>query len=155
MEKEQIERMIDEALLSLPKWEDCYEALPVGCGQDDVRRFVAPMNRDWPQAYREVLSGRKVTHWIWYIFPQMRGLGHSSNSTYYGIGSRDEAKCFADSPFLWQRLLKITEAAYNSERTPYEIFGGDAIKFRSCMLLFASIDRDPIFNKVLVKNRWK
>lgn len=67
----------------------------------------------------------------------------------------DETLRFAVSPFLWQRLIKITEAVYASERTPYELFGADAIKLRSCMLLFASIGRDPVFNKVLVMNRWK
>lgn len=106
-------------------------------------------------ALNEVKSGRKKTHWIWFIFPQMVGLGFSEMSRFYGIRGREEASAYIAHPILRDRLVEITEAAYNNERTVYEIFGNDAIKVRSCMLLFASVSDIPIFRKMIAKYNWK
>ena len=100
-------------------------------------------------------AGKKETHWIWYIFPQMRGLGKSERSKFYAIQDRDEAIAYINNPVLRDRLVEITEAVYNSEKTVYEIFGNDAIKVRSCMFLFASVCDIPIFKKMIQKYSWR
>ena len=89
------------------------------------------------------------------IFPQMRGLGTSEKSKYYGIQNRDEAEEYINYPILRDRLVEITEAVYNSDKSVYEIFGNDAIKVRSCMLLFASVSDIPIFKQMINKYSWK
>lgn len=106
-------------------------------------------------ALKEIKAGHKRTHWIWYVFPQMKGLGHSYLSEFYGINGREEAKAYIEYPLLKERLIEATEAVLNNEKTPYEIFGNDVIKFRSCMLLFASISDEPTFKKVITKYGWK
>lgn len=106
-------------------------------------------------ALAEIKSGKKKTHWIWYVFPQMKGLGHSKLSDFYGIYGREEAYAYMEDPVLSQRLIEATEAVFNNDKTAYEIFGSDLIKFRSCMLLFASVSDEPIFKKVVTKNGWK
>ena len=112
-------------------------------------RFIEAQNRfdTYQTALKEVKAGKKETHWIWYIFPQMRGLGKSERSKFYAIQDRDEAIAYINNPVLRDRLVEITEAVYNSEKTVYEIFGNDAIKVRSCMFLFASVCDIPIFKK--------
>ena len=75
-------------------------------------------------------------------------------SKYYGL-SRDEAIKYINHPLLRDRLVEITEAVYNNEKSVYEIFGNDAVKVRSCMLLFASVSDIPIFKKMLEKYGWK
>ena len=85
----------------------------------------------------------------------MRGLGTSEMSKYYGINGRDEASQYINHPVLRDRLVEITEAVYNNENSVYEIFGNDAIKVRSCMLLFASVCDIPIFKKMIYKYGWK
>jgi uncharacterized protein (DUF1810 family) len=92
---------------------------------------------------------------MWYIFPQLFGLGKSEKSKYYGIQDREEAKAYINHPILRDRLVEITEAVYNNENSVYEIFGNDAIKVRSCMLLFASVCDIPIFKKMVNKYSWK
>lgn len=109
----------------------------------------------YQKALREVKEGRKRGHWIWFIFPQMFGLGTSELARYYGIYGRDEAKEYIKHPILRERLVEITEAVYNNENTVYEIFGNDAIKVRSCMLLFASVCDIPIFKQMIYKYGWK
>lgn len=106
-------------------------------------------------ALEEVKAGKKKTHWMWYIFPQLFGLGKSEKSKYYGIQNREEAKAYINHSILGNRLVEITDAVYNSEKSVYEIFGNDAIKVRSCMLLFASVCDIPIFKKMIHKYNWK
>lgn len=106
-------------------------------------------------ALEEIKNGRKKTHWIWYIFPQMKGLGKSEISEFYGIKNREEAKEYMEHPILGGRLIEATEAVLNSPKSAYEIFGYDVIKFRSCMLLFSTISENPVFKKVLEKYGWK
>lgn len=106
-------------------------------------------------ALKEIKAGHKRTHWIWYVFPQMKGLGHSYLSEFYGINGREEAKAYIEHPILRERLIEATQAVLdNKEKSAYEIFGNDVIKFRSSMLLFASVAEMPIFKQVLVKYGW-
>ena len=106
-------------------------------------------------ALREIKEGRKRTHWIWYVFPQMKGLGRSQLSQFYGINGREEAYAYMDHPVLSQRLIEATEAVLNNEKSAYEIFGNDTVKFKSCMRLFASVSDHPVFKKVIQKYSWK
>ena len=119
-------------------------------------RFIEAQDKHntYQTALEEVKSGKKKTHWIWFIFPQRIGLGTSHNSRYYAL-SREEAIDYIEHPILRDRLVEITEAVYNNENTVYEIFGNDAIKVRSCMLLFASVCDIPIFKKMVNKYSWK
>lgn len=118
-------------------------------------RFLEAQNKHniYQTALEEIKSGKKKTHWIWFIFPQLGRYGTSPNSQYYGL-SRSEAKEYIKHPILRERLEEVTEAVYNSDKTVYEIFGNDAIKVRSCMLLFASVCDIPIFEKMIRKYSW-
>ena len=121
-----------------------------------VSRYVVPHKQTYDQALQEVKNGKKKTHWMWWIFPQMKGLGKSERSRFYGILNRKQAKLFLEHPILGKNLCEITQAVLDSDKNPYEIFGADVIKFRSCMLLFASLDGAPaVFKRVLNRNRWK
>ena len=106
------------------------------------------------QALQEVKAGHKRGHWIWYVFPQMKGLGKSEISEFYGINGREEAKAYIEHPILRERLVEICEAVLNSETSVYDIFGSDAIKVRSCILLFASVSDIPVFKQIKSKYRW-
>lgn len=121
-----------------------------------VSRYVVPHKQTYDQALQEVKNGKKKTHWMWWIFPQMKGLGKSERSRFYGILNRKQAKLFLEHPILGKNLCEITQAVLDSDKNPYEIFGADVIKFRSCMLLFASLEGAPaVFKRVLNRNRWK
>lgn len=121
-----------------------------------VSRYVVPHKQTYAQALQEVKNGKKKTHWMWWIFPQMKGLGKSERSRFYGILNRKQAKLFLEHPILGKNLCEITQAVLDSDKSPYEIFGADVIKFRSCMLLFASLEGSPaVFKRVLNRNRWK
>ena len=121
-----------------------------------VDRFIEAQNKynTYQKALEEVKNGKKKSHWIWFIFPQMIGLGKSELSDYYGINGREEAYQYINNPILRDRLIEITEAVYNNEKTVYEIFDHDAIKVRSCMQLFASVSDIPIFKQMLKKYCW-
>ena len=109
----------------------------------------------YAEALQEVKAGHKRGHWIWYVFPQMKGLGKSEISEFYGINGREEAKAYIEHPILRERLVEICEAVLNSETSVYDIFGSDTIKVRSCILLFASVCDIPVFKQVLRKYGWK
>lgn len=122
--------------------------------ENDIMRFIDAQDSSWSGydvALGEIRSGRKSSHWIWYIFPQLRGLGHSRNSHYYGIADRQEALDYLNHPVLGCRLREITEALLaHSGRSARSILGGiDALKVRSCMTLFDSIAPNDIFDTVL------
>ena len=108
-------------------------------------------NVELNEALEEVRNGNKEGHWIWYIFPQMAGLGHSHNSNYYGIKSLLEAKAYLEEETLRKRLYEITNALYNQDCSdPESIFGGiDAMKVCSCMTLFDYLSPNDIFGEVL------
>lgn len=108
----------------------------------------------YAEALQEVKNGHKRGHWIWYVFPQMKGLGKSEISKFYGIDDREEAKAYIQHPILRERLVKICEVVLNSEKSVYDIFGSDTIKVRSCVLLFASVCDIPVFKHIKSKYRW-
>ena len=117
-----------------------------------LERFVVAQERMYPRALEEVKNGRKVTHWIWYIFPQLKGLGHSNKSIYYGLDGIEEARAYLAHPVLGARLREITTAVLQSDKSADEIFGGiDTIKLRSCMTLFNEVAEDDLFGRVLLK----
>lgn len=118
-----------------------------------IDRFLEPQKTAYAIALEEVRNARKVSHWMWYIFPQLRGLGQSNVAWYYGIENLDEAKVYLEHPVLGQRLREITQTALElSETDPMKVFGWpDHMKFRSCMTLFAQISEDDLFAKALDK----
>lgn len=121
---------------------------------DNITRFILAQKDTYEIALSEIKQGRKKSHWIWWIFPQMKGLGYSGRSQYYGISDRNEAFAYINNELLKNRLIEVTIEVYNSKYSPYEIFGNDTIKFVSCMKLFASVSDNPIFKKVLNKYCW-
>ena len=100
----------------------------------DLGRFLHAQEDDYERALSEIASGRKRSHWMWYIFPQLDGLAFSSTSKHYSIKGLDEARAYLDHPILGPRLLECAEAAVRVEgRTATEIFGSpDDLKLRSC-----------------------
>jgi uncharacterized protein (DUF1810 family) len=120
----------------------------------DLSRFVSAQAGDYDRALAEIRSGRKKSHWIWYIFPQVEGLGFSSMSRRYSIKSVDEARAYLDHPLLGPRLVECAEAAMGVEgRSAYQIFGSpDDMKLKSCATLFASVSPpDSVFARLLDK----
>ena len=120
----------------------------------DLERFISAQENSYKTALSEISNGEKVSHWIWYIFSQLKGLGRSYNSEYYGIKNVDEAKSYLSHPILSARLLEITEALLNlNENNPLKVMGSpDDLKLKSCMTLFAYISEDgSIFHQVLEK----
>ena len=116
-----------------------------------MERFIEAQERHYQLALTEVQAGKKQSHWIWYIFPQMRGLGRSYFAHMYGIRDREEAEEYLNHEVLGKRLREITAALLaHEERTAEEIFGDlDAMKVRSCMTLFDIISPEDIFSEVL------
>ena len=120
----------------------------------DLSRFVPAQEADYAQALSEIKSGRKRTHWMWYVFPQIDGLAFSATSKLYAIKSVEEARAYLDHPVLGPRLLECAEAALHIEGTSAaEIFGSpDDLKLKSCATLFASITpRGSVFDRLLEK----
>lgn len=128
---------------------------PVSAGDPyDLRRFVDAQEKVYDRALAEIKSGFKRSHWMWYVFPQIAGLGFSSTSQHYAIKSLDEAKAYLAHPTLGRRLVECAEAALAVEgRTAYEIFGPpDNLKLRSCATLFACVSpAGSPFEKLLDK----
>lgn len=116
-----------------------------------IERFVDAHKQYYATALQEIRNGRKSSHWIWYIFPQFRGFGHSYRSTFYGIESIAEAKAFLEHPLLGQNLQEITEALLAlREQDIHNVMGKiDAMKLRSSMTLFDIVSPDDIFGQVL------
>ncbi len=107
----------------------------------NLQRFVDAQQRSYPQALQELRDGHKRSHWIWYILPQLEGLGHSAMAREYGIGGRDEARAYLDHPLLGARLRECCEALLAVQgRTARQILGSpDDLKLRSCATLFAQV----------------
>lgn len=121
---------------------------------NDLKRFLDAQDKDYPIALAEIRAGRKRSHWMWYIFPQLAGLGYSSTSKFYGVKGFSEAEEYLRHPILGKRLIEISEAVLAIEdRTAHQIFGSpDDVKLRSSMTLFAALTKtDPVFQKVLDK----
>ena len=90
----------------------------------DLNRFLSAQRRDYATALREIRSGRKRSHWIWYIFPQVAGLGMSSTSQFYAISGLDEARAYLSEPTLRAHLLEISSALLALEESdPTAVFG--------------------------------
>ena len=117
----------------------------------NLERFVDAQERMYETALAEVKSGKKLSHWIWYIFPQLKGLGMSGNSHYYGIDDINEARAYLEHPILGTRLREITSVYLKiSGKNAQDIFGHlDAMKVRSCMTLFNEVSEDDLFRKVI------
>lgn len=118
----------------------------------DLERFLKMQERDYATALEEMKRGHKESHWIWYIFPQMRGLGHSDYSWIYGIADLEEAKAYLTHPVLGQRLREITKAVLAHEGEDiFQIMGSgiDGRKLRSSMTLLDAISPNDIFAQVL------
>ena len=113
----------------------------------DLSRFVEAQAPVIDQVRRELQAGRKTSHWMWFVFPQMKGLGHSPMAQLYGIASLDEARAYLAHPVLGSRLRECTELVLlHRDRTIHEIFGSpDDLKFHSSMTLFdvATQQDDP------------
>jgi uncharacterized protein (DUF1810 family) len=118
-----------------------------------IERFAKPQESDYTTALAEIRSGRKRSHWMWYIFPQLRGLGASSTSWYYGIEDLEEAEAYLMHPVFGSRLCEITQAALDlPEHDAYRIFGSpDHMKFHSCMTLFSQVSEEDLFKQALEK----
>jgi uncharacterized protein (DUF1810 family) len=108
----------------------------------DLERFVAAQAPVWPQVAAELAAARKRSHWMWFVFPQLRGLGRSAMAERYGIASRAEAAAYLAHPLLGRRLVEATEAMLAADRalSALAILGApDDVKFRSSMTLFAVV----------------
>jgi len=120
----------------------------------DLNRFLTAQERTYPTALSEIRAGRKRSHWMWFIFPQLKGLGHSSNAVYYGIDDLGEAADYLNHPLLGVRLIEISRALLAlSGNNATEVMGSpDDMKLRSSMTLFANVpDADPVFGQVINK----
>ena len=119
----------------------------------NLNRFLEAQESVYEQALSEIKSGRKRSHWMWYIFPQFAGLGHSETAKFYSIKSVEEVKAYLNHPVLGTRLREITRELLTTENPDANhIFGSpDDLKLRSSMTLFSLVDQTPdfIFKKVL------
>lgn len=120
----------------------------------NLNRFLTAHAPTYDSVLTELRAGRKFSHWIWFIFPQITGLGHSDMAQQFAIASLDEAKAYLEHPVLGQRLRECTQLVLNVEgRSADEIFGHpDYLKFRSCMTLFMAATTDnTLFKSALLK----
>jgi uncharacterized protein (DUF1810 family) len=120
----------------------------------DLKRFVRAQESDYKRALEEIAAGRKRSHWMWYIFPQFAGLGLSSTSRHYAIGSLDEARAYLADPILGPRLIECAGATLSVKgRSALDIFGSpDDMKLRSSVTLFSLVSpENSVFHRVLEK----
>lgn len=120
----------------------------------NLERFIMAQEYSYSVALAEIKNAFKSSHWMWYIFPQLKKLGRSSTAKYYGIENLEEAEAYLSHPILGARLREISEALLALETSdPYKVMGGiDAVKLRSSMTLFAEIEGyDSVFGKVIDK----
>lgn len=118
----------------------------------NLGRFVEAQAKDYSRALAELRAGKKQTHWIWYVLPQLRGLGTSSYATFYGIGSAQEGRAYLAHPILGPRLRECVGAMNALVGLSAEQVLGpvDAAKFRSCLTLFHAVDQeDAVFSRAL------
>ncbi len=121
---------------------------------DGLKRFLDAQEKSYSPALSEIRQGRKKTHWMWFIFPQIKGLGNSEISNFYAIKNREEAISFLKHPVLGKRLVQICQELNGLQETSaFKIFGSpDDLKLKSSMTLFSSLpDTDPIFGLILEK----
>ena len=119
----------------------------------NMERFLVAQERDYEIALSEIRNGRKKSHWMWYIFPQIQGLGYSSMAQFYAIKDRAEAVAYLNHPVLGKRLVEITEALLNlRENDVRKVMGyPDDLKLKSSMTLFYVVSGRAVFIRVLDK----
>ncbi len=120
----------------------------------NLQRFIEAQNNNYEIALKEIQNGKKQSHWMWYVFPQCKGLGRSFIAKKYAIQSKEEAIAYFQNPILKERLIAITTAFLHIEnKTAYEILGTpDDLKMKSSMTLFDTIQNETaIFKEVLIK----
>ncbi len=118
----------------------------------NLNRFLDAQKNNYDFALKEIRAGYKQSHWMWYIFPQIKGLGQSSESKKFEIRSAEEAKSYLRHPILGSRFIEITTAfLILPDKTAFEVFGGiDSLKLKSSMTLFASVQNEiDVFSRVL------
>jgi uncharacterized protein (DUF1810 family) len=121
---------------------------------NELKKFLDAQNQVYLKALSEIKEGKKNSHWMWYIFPQIKGLGSSETAKFYAITDLEEAAAYLSHPVLGKHLIEIAEEVLNlNGKTATQIFGTpDDMKLRSCMTLFANVkNANPIFQKVLAK----
>lgn len=121
---------------------------------DNLNRFLEAQASSYEQALSEIKGGRKRSHWMWFIFPQLQGLGYSETARFYAIKDLEEARLYLQHPVLGPRLVEISKAMLAlEEKTANQILGNpDDLKLRSSMTLFAAVPgADPVFKAVLDK----
>ena len=119
-----------------------------------LARFVEAQANSYASALDEIRAGAKRSHWMWFIFPQLRGLGQSETAHYYGIASMEEARAYLDHQLLGPRYRACVEALQQlATRDPVAVFGSiDAMKLRSSLTLFEAVEPDPLFASAI--DRW-
>lgn len=119
----------------------------------NLNRFLKMQNKYYSLALKEIKKGKKKTHWIWFIFPQLKGLGFSDYSKYYGIDGINEAKAYMQDGVLRARLVEITQALENQEQTnlPSIVGDVDSVKIQACMSLFYIATKESCFKQILIK----
>lgn len=119
---------------------------------DSLDRFIDAQENKYQQAFNEIKNGKKESHWMWYIFPQISGLGNSELSRFYAIKDLEEAQDYFEHPVLGPRLVNISKLLLEIKgKSANEIFGKpDDFKLRSCMTLFGSLKNShPVFDQVI------
>ena len=117
-----------------------------------LERFVAAQEPVWTAVVRELGAGRKRSHWMWFVFPQLKALGRSATAKHYGLADREEARRYWEHPLLGQRLLQCSRLVLAVDGgSAHDIFGSpDDLKLRSCMTLFDAVaSEEPAFRAVL------
>lgn len=116
-----------------------------------LERFTEAQERVWPAPLEEIRRGRKDSHWMWFVFPQLKGLGRSATALRYGIADRAEAEAYLAHPVLGPRLVEISGAMLTHDDTDAETILGpvDALKLRSCATLFEAAGGGAVFGRVL------
>lgn len=140
---------LDLKNVSLPK--SFVDALGKGGAKYDLERFVKAQEVVYGQALKEIKEGKRQSRWIWFMFPQIKGLGHSYNSEFFGLSGKEEAKAYLDHPVLGARLREITQALLAcGKQSADDILGfPEVLKVQSCMTLFDMVSPNDIFNDVL------
>ncbi|RBQ11847.1 DUF1810 domain-containing protein [Pedobacter miscanthi] len=134
------------------KNKDDHISYETGTANQELEKFISAQERDYLTALTEISKGKKRSHWMWYIFPQIRGLGLSETAKYYAIKDLRQANAYLHHPLLGPRLMEISERLLcHKNRTAHEIFGSpDDLKLRSSMSLFSCVAKAPaVFQQVL------
>lgn len=120
----------------------------------DLQRFVSAQDRVWPEVSAELAAGAKTSHWMWFVFPQLKSLGRSGTARYYGITSLDEARAYGRHPVLGARLRACCGQLQRLRGlAAVDVFGTvDALKLRSCLTLFEqAVPDEPVFGLLLAQ----